>query len=55
MPWVFKAALTLTRSRGERGPQWLPPPAQRGGGPGGGVVASAPELAIIREIAIDST
>jgi len=46
MPWVLKMALTLTLSRGERGPETLPPPAQRGGGPGG-AVADAPGLAII--------
>jgi len=30
MPWVFKSALTLTRSRGERGPERLLPPHRVG-------------------------
>jgi len=46
-PWVFKAALTLTLSRGERGPEWFPPPALRGGGPGWGAVACSRNLAIV--------
>jgi len=44
---VLKAALTLTRSRGERGPEKLPPPAQRGGGPGWGVVFDSVDLASV--------
>jgi len=44
MPRVFKAALTLTLSRGERGPEI---PRAAWGGPGWGAVEDAGEVAIV--------